>query len=421
MADPHAERFYGLGANELVFDEIVVGSGLTALGVVLGLPSQRRVLVIGGPAGGRFVYYDQTRTKACAYLGHGGLGTYWHGVIATGGQRSTTDATVQHFDRLLRHFYPNTDVSERSGKPWLFVPWRPIRPKAEWRRLAAERDRLVFHHEIVSRFTPETDEVSVHTAKAIYRGARVWVCAGALHSPALLERSLGARVSRPFISDHVFCYLGQIDRSRTDVAPSRVERTRDGVWFEGRYDLKDRALYTLRPARFTFSRLDHGIEQRSAFGRPTGNGLRNIVRGTSLGLLAEALYNRSGLFPNARVQSVYAQVEVPDAHQFSSHDGQLTTRRDAVQAVVDDVRASPPFVGMLKSKRPDLFIPSTHLHHSVDVGALLRMGVNEPGSRVQVVDASVMRDIGPNHHSFKLMVSGFQRAQALTQGSPTCC
>jgi hypothetical protein len=400
-----------------MFDEIVVGSGLAALGVVLGLPANRRVLVIGGPTGGRFVYYDQTRNKACAYLGHGGLGSYWHGVISTGGQQNVAGVTHEHFDRVLRHFYPNTDISERLGKPWLFVPWRPVRPKAEWHRLQAKRSgRLVIVREIVSRFASGNNEVAVHTAGSIYRGERVWVCAGALHSPALLDRSLDAQVSRPFVSDHVFCYLGQIDRSRTGVAPPRVQRTRDGVWFEGRHDQKDRALYMLRPARFTFSRLDHGMEQRSAFGRPTGNGLRNIVRGASWGLFAEALYNRSGLFPNARVQSVYAQINVPDAHRLHSSEGQLSTRRDAIQSVVDDVRDSPPFRGMLTSKRPDLFIPSTHLHHSVDVDALMRADVNGPASRVQVVDASVMRDIGPDHHSFKVMVSGFQRAQALTGG-----
>jgi hypothetical protein len=70
---------------------------------------------------------------------------------------------------------------------------------------------------------------------------------------------------------------------------------------------------------------------------------------------------------------------------------------------------------MQASRRPDIFLPSIHLHHSVDVQALTRAGVNEPHSKVQVVDASVLRDIGPDHHSFKLMVGGFRRAQLLTQ------
>jgi hypothetical protein len=402
----------------VIFDDIVVGSGLGALGVVLGLPANRRILVIGGPIAGRFNYYDHTRTKVCAYIGHGGLGTYWHGVISTGGAQNFVGARAGYFQQLARHFYPHTDMSERLGKPWLFVPWRPVRPNAEWARLKAQRcDRLTFLHDVVSHFVQRSDGVSVHTAASSHRGLRVWICAGALHSPALLERSLNARVARPFVSDHVLCYLGKIDRYRTRVEPPKVERTRDGLWFEGRYDDQVRALHTRRPARFAFRRLDHGIERRRAFGRPTGNRLGSIVRGASLGLIAEALYNRTGLFRDARVQSVYAQVNVPDAHEFRSSDAQLTMRRDVIRALVDDVRANPLWTDMQKSERPDIFIPSTHLHHSVDSEALAREGVGGPESRVQVVDASTLCDAGPDHHTFKLMASAFERAQQVCHGS----
>jgi hypothetical protein len=34
---------------------------------------------------------------------------------------------------------------------------------------------------------------------------------------------------------------------------------------------------------------------------------------------------------------------------------------------------------------------------------------------VQVVDASVLRNVGPDHHSFKLIAAGFERAQNLLQ------
>ena len=249
----------------MTFDEIVVGSGLAALGVVLGIPASRRILVIGGPADGRFVYYDPSRIKPSAYLGHGGLGKYWHGVIPTGSYGDqVAGASAADFISLMRRFYPHTRIAERLGKPWFFVPWRPLRPSAEWRRLQAERgDHLVLLHDVVSRFEPGNHEVSVYTAGSKHRGKRLWVCAGALHTPALLDRSLNRRVSRQFISDHVFCYLGRIDRSESDVAAPRVQRTRDGVWFEGRYDEGSRALYTLRPARFGFSRLDYGIVRRS--------------------------------------------------------------------------------------------------------------------------------------------------------------
>jgi hypothetical protein len=400
----------------VIFDEIIVGSGLAALGVVIGLPVNRRILVIGGPIAGQFNYYDQAHTKVSAYIGHGGLGTYWHGVISTGGQQNFVGANGAYFKQLLRHFYPHTDVAERLGKPWLFVPWQPVRPKAEWSRLKAERgDRLVVIHDVVSRFVPGPLDVSVQTAASTYQGQRIWICAGALHSPALLERSLNTRVARRFVSDHVLCYLGRIDRARAEVSPLAVQRTRDGLWFEGRYDDHARALYTLRPARFAFKRLDRGIEQRTTYGRPTGNGIRNIVRSASLGLFAEAFYNRSGLFGNARVQSVYAQIDVPDAYEFRSADGGLAARSNVIRALVDDVRARPIWPEMQKSQRPDLFIPSIHLHHSIDVDKLEAAGVGGLTSRVQVVDASVLRNVGPDHHSFKMMAAGFERAQHLLQ------
>jgi hypothetical protein len=203
---------------------------------------------------------------------------------------------------------------------------------------------------------------------------------------------------------------------RTGVAPPRVQRTKDGVWFEGRYDDQRRALYTLRPARFAFTRLDYGIEQRSSVRHRPGNGLHNILRRPSMGLIAEVLYNNSGLFPNARMQSVYAQITVPDAHRFRSDDSQVSVRKDVIRSIIDDVRASSVWTEhMQTSRRPDIFLPSIHLHHSVDVDALTCANVNGPTSRVQVVDASVLRDIGADHHSFKLMVGAFQRARLLTQ------
>ena len=38
--------------------------------------------------------------------------------------------------------------------------------------------------------------------------------------------------------------------------------------------------------------------------------------------------------------------------------------------------------------------------------------INLPTSRVQIVDASVLSGIGPDHHSFRMMAAAFQRAQA---------
>lgn len=398
----------------MVFDEIVIGSGLTALGLVLGLAARQRILIIGGPPVGQFSFYNGTASSPCARVGFGGLGSYWHGVIPTGGH-SYFGGTRGTFEQLFQHFYPRTPVVSRVGHPWLFVPWRPIRPEAHWDRLAAERgDCLEFRHETVERFNAGPSSVEVRTAKGTYRAKRLWVAAGALHTPGLLNRSLDTPVSRQVVSDHVICYLGQIDRAQADVAAPSVEHGREGIWFKGHYSEGCRALLTLRPARFAFSRLDHGIERRSAFSLPAAGALSKVLRGRSFGLFAEALYNRAGLFPNARMQSVYAQVLVPDAYRFGGGERALIAQHDVIQDYVDAVRSRPPFPAMTMSQRPDIYLPGTHLHHSVDTERLADLGVNTPTSNVQVLDASVLQGIGPEHHSFKLMTAAFHQAQTLT-------
>lgn len=397
------------------FDDIVIGSGLSALGVVLGLPRERRVLVLGGPAIGHSQHYDLGGRVPCAHLGHGGLGNYWHGVIPTGSVAPGEETA--EFVELFRYFYPDDDLADRLGKHWLFVPWRAIRPPRVWLRLMVQRgDRLRIAHEAVSRFAVEERRVTVHTDAGVHSGQRVWVCAGALHSPRLLDRSLEARVSRPTVSDHVICYIGQFDRHAPGAgALPRVQRTRGGVWFEA--SRTETALCTLRPAHFGFRRLDYGIEQRSVFGLPTGSLIRKLLRRASPGLLAEALYNRAGLLQNARTQSVYAQIVVPDAHWLREGEPPLVARAEVVQAVVRGARAACLRPHWTASRRPEIFIPAIHLHHSVDVPALRAAGANTPDARVQVVDASVHEAIGPEHHSFRVMAAACAAARRSELGN----
>lgn len=392
------------------FDDIVIGSGLAALGVVLGLAPTRRVLVLAGPRAGRAQYYDATQSVLCSRVGLGGLGSYWHGVIPTG---SVMAAHQNEFAAVFRRFYAHTDVTARLGEPWLFVPWRPIRPIREWRRLHRERGgKLSLALDLASHVIVEDRGVTVVGQNVRYRAARVWLCAGALHTPFLLDRALGATVSRPTVSDHVICYLGQVEYS-PDVAP-RVERTRDGVWFSARYAASGRSLCTLRPAQFAFKTLDAGIEKRAIFGLPTGSIIARLLRAASPGLFAEALYNRTGVTVGARVLSAYAQIPVPDAHWLTEGETPLQMRSDSIQAEITAARASPPWPNLRPSARPRMFIPAIHLHHSVDLPKLTAAGVNLPMASVQVADASVYSGVDPSHHSFRVLVAAARRARELS-------
>lgn len=399
------------------FDEIVVGSGLVALAAVLGIDARCRVLVIGGSSRAQSVYYDASRTAPCAHLGLGGLGNYWHGVIPTGARPSFADAA--DFAGLFRYFYPRTNVYSRLGAPWLFVPWRPIRPQRQWPRLQRARaGRVSIVAESALSFDVGDAGVTVSTDGAVYRGKRLWICAGVLHTPQLLECSLGLQLARSTVSDHVICYLGQVDRrSHTSTPVPVVERTRDGIWFEASYNDAGTALLTRKPARFAFARLDYGIEQRAVFGLPTGGAIAKIARGGSPGLVAEALYNRAGLFVAAAVQSVYAQIVVPDAYRLGGPQALLEIRPEVIRAATDRVRQELQWPQLIKSQRPDLFVPGIHLHGSVHEHALTALGVNTPAARVHVLDASVRSAIGPEHHTFKVMSAAVARTRNLSGAS----
>jgi hypothetical protein len=383
------------------FDDVVIGSGLAALGAALGLGADRRVLVLGGSAQGAYAYYDARRTVPCSFLGFGGLGNDWHGVIPTGMNPHLGITSREDFAALFRYFYPNTEVRERLGTAGLFVPWRPIRPAREWRRLQeARKDRLVVLRLRAGGVEAVTDDASA------FRCRRAWVAAGALHTPGLLARSFGAGLHRKLVSDHVLCYIGQVDGE----APPRITRSRDGMFIPATFSGSSEGLYTLRPARFGFRRLDHGIEQRAVFGLPTGSAIKKIVRRLSPGLLAEAFYNRFGVFAAADVYSVYGQTRASDAFGLGD-DGALVERPAAIRIATDRVRQEQPFDRLQASRRPELHIPGIHLHHSVDLEELAREGLDSPESPVQVVDASVLTDIGPEHHSFKMLYLAHRRAR----------
>jgi hypothetical protein len=403
------------------FDDLVVGSGLAALGAVMGLLSsplisrpsgrERRIGVLCGPSSNEFFYYNASRTVPCAFLGDGGLGSHWHGVIPTGWRHNFGGTDDASFAALFGQFYPQAVSRLKLGEPGFFVPWRAIRPAAELQKLANLHTdgRLTLIREAALDLNFNERGVSVSSSSGARSASRVWVAAGALHTPALLAKSLAPRAPRTLVSDHAFCYIGQVDGQ----AAPRIVRTGDGLLYPARYDVDNTALYTLRPAAFAFRRLDHGIEQRAVFGLPTGNAVAKITRRMSPGLLVEAFYNRFGFFGGTRMHSVYAQTPAIDAYELclAGADGALLRPVDGrIRSATDAARAAQPFANLRMSQRPELAIPGIHLHHTLDLKALAEAGINTPDSPVQVVDASVLTNIGPDHHSFKMMLSAHARA-----------
>ena len=392
------------------YDDIIVGSGLSATGALLGLDPGKRVLMLAGEPVGRYHYYNDSNTGPCASTACGGLGNDWHGVIPLATAATFGGYSRAQYIELFRRFYPRVDIDSLMGESLLFVPWKPIRPLSVLaeQALSRDRDHLRIEHQQAERFEARHGKVFVWTSRQECVSAqRLWLGAGPLHTPRLLERSLQTPLARGSVSDHVLCYMG-LTRSPE---PPEVRRSADGLLFPATYHPDGTALFTLRPARFNFTQLDAGIAQRAAFGMPTGRAIAKLLRRLSPGLLAEALYNRFGLFPAATHYSVYSQSRVADVYTLAP--GAPYPLQPETRKIIENhqaLDATIPWPGVARSAKPELYIPGIHLHHSVDTHALEQCGINTDQAPIQVIDASVVQDIGPDHHSFKIMTRAYAKA-----------
>lgn len=388
-------------------EHIVIGSGLSALGAVLGLAGRGRVIVLAGDSASRMSYYDQRSTVPCAQLGVGGLGNDWHGVIPVSLSEPNFGVHEESFCKLFELFYPSSDIRSFVGQSWLFVPWKPIRPWSRLQRLAAFSPKtLRLLPALASKVEIHAHSVSVSVGVETFRARQAWVAAGTLHTPRLLSASFGMDIVRKAVSDHMTFYVGQV----SGIASPRVVHKRNGIFFQVWRPNNDDALYMLRPARFKFRELDFGIEQRAVFGMPTGGAIAKILKRMSPGLLSEALFNRFGIFKGADTYSVYAQVPSRDAYKWSEGALPIQAIPGGIQLAAETARRLQPFKGLNPSKRMDIYIPGIHLHNSINRTAWSDLGLDSPESPVRVIDPSLVVDIGPEHHSFKIMVSAFQSA-----------
>lgn len=388
------------------FDDVIIGSGLSALAVASVLaPAGRKILVIGRSRRGAFAHYPGS-TMPASYSGFGGLGNFWHGVIPLGLHVLPENVSPESFYQALDEWFPDNDLRKFVGQDYLFVPKRPLRPKRLWPQLT----NVVFLKDEATRLSIRGSSISVETLLGSVSAGRAWLAAGALETPTLLQNSRILADKERTVSDHVIGYVGQISEGPDSRELSgEIRRLRQGVLFPCRYDPAILALYTIRPAMFDFAPLDRGFEKRAVFGLPVSKAAAAIARRMSPGLMTEALFNKTGRSLNAAQYSVYLQTLVSDAYTLSR--GRLDVGNpSAFQESLRAARAIPPFMALRPSQRPDLYLPGIHLHGSI-LPAEVDQVEREGKCRIHIADASRLRAIGPEHHSFKLMVAAREQAK----------
>ncbi len=395
------------------YDDIIIGSGLSALAVALGLRRQgRRILVIAGADTG-FSHYPGANVPA-ARGGRGGMGGFWHGVIPLSLHHRPDGVDDDSWSRLARHFYPSAALSDHIGREQYFVPRRPIRPADHFAKLAAQGEIEIADID-AARVEPERGGLHrVAAAEQSFAARQLWLCAGALATPALLARSglIAGGVRK--VSDHIIGYAGQIAADETsENMMATVRRDREGVFFPFRFGGAYSHFFTLRPARFDFAKIDVGIAKRAVFGLPTNRIVSGLLGNVSPGLIAEAFYNKFGLFARAARYSAYFQTLATDAYLLEEDGRLLLNPGRAVADAIEAASAAVPFANIERTRQPELYIPGIHLHGSLTRSECEYFGSERELRSIHLVDAAALRDIGPEHHSFAMMAAAFRRAVAV--------
>lgn len=397
----------------MVFDDAIIGSGLSGLGVALGLAGKGRriVCIAGDPLASLRTYPDSPIPSA--FSAPGGLGNYWHGVIPlspTGRGFERLDHAV--FAELLAHFYPSVD-QDALGSDSLLVPLRPIRPARHVEKLAAADGLFSIVRDTVVRVEETNGRWRLRYRSGEIVARQVWLAAGAIDTPLLLMASGLATKRERKVSDHIIGYAGLTRSADAQPVMDRpIIRFGGGMIIPCTYSKARDYLYMLRPARFDFAGLDVGIEKRAVFGLPTSKILAGLAGRSSPGLIAEATFNRFGFGRNAPVQSVNFITDAKDIYQLTPA-GELSGGHPAqTAAAVTRACESYPLSRLRETKRPDLMIPGIHFHDSLDDGEKRQFSQFSPSSRLKVVDASALSAIGPDHHSFKMLALAYQAARA---------
>jgi len=398
-------------------DDIIIGAGLTGLAVVVGLDPARKVVVFTGQDGQGLRSYPGTQTPY-AHFGPGGLGAYWHGVIPLCDRTSLVEDR-DAFARLFSHFYPSSRIRPEGRANRLFVPWFPIRPTKELAALKEKRPNLTTVDASATRIRSEAGGFVVEAGGSETRASRLWLAAGAVSTPKLLETLTGkTSTDSRMISDHIIGYAGQIPASAAvkDIMRS-IRRDLAGLDIPAFYNERGDILYTIRPAMFDFATLDKGFEKRAVFGLPLSRGLAGLQGRVSPGLIAEALFNKAAIGRKAKAYSVYYQAAVPGLYALDRQSA-LTgpVDQDAIRVLGVRAQQEAPFANLMPSHHPERYLPGIHMHGSLDTTELKDLMTLENDAHVlHVVDSSAMSVIGPEHHSFRVMARAYSMARSLSQ------
>jgi hypothetical protein len=296
------------------FDHLVLGCGMTALGVIQALRESKKSINWGiiSPLKDckKILYEINNKRRLAPYAsGFGGASSKWHGVISYPFNWEIAKELEFHqsFQKLLTRFYPRFTAFEKIVSGYSYIPFRPIRP------LMRVSESVI--DDYIVKVEHEADIVVLHGVSRKYRTRKLWICAGPEETFRLLVQS-GLASQECTMDEHMVGYMAQANRSQISLLENEpsVIYTNSGH-LKRHYKIgSDRQLYlTLRPAVSKFEDLRYAQAYRGFFSDSSISIVKKLMTKFNVGLFSEAMYNKFGIEFPARKYNLVGHVDLPGA------------------------------------------------------------------------------------------------------------
>lgn len=377
----------------LKYDNVVIGDGLSALGVVerlLKLNNLKNTIVIS--AGKK---HDSTpKSNVNDFVLEGGIGGNsgrWHGVIS-----ENTIKNDERFEHAFLNVYPERKLYFREG--YSFIPLRPLRPRKKLSKFTRIREEKV-----LSIIRDTDQELRIITDINEYKSNFIHLCTGSFATLGILYNSnlLSKEKSGFQISDHMVGYFGQIQLNEKS-RKLGIRRGKFGYW--KRFDEikleSGRSLFvSLRPAYAGFKNLKVASEYREVFSVSSGKVVSNIIKKFNFALILEAVFNKFGVvFFRTRTFNIVGHITVDNAYRYDPKIGVVKSEEVIVFSNAEKEELIKYFQNMYK-------VEQIHILSKVKVSPGMHYNsVDLDTKEVQVYSSLSLGNDRASHFSFDLYV-----------------
>jgi hypothetical protein len=406
------------------YDHVIVGMGISALGVLEALCKNESldVLVVDYNDNEDDYYYFDFLKRKFGKSGNGGNSDLWHGVVSKLKYQSN-EYYDKYFDYFLKLYYPEISSSELNTKS--FIPHRPMRPK---KIISTKfKDKCNFYNSKLLKFEYSEGGTILYFSNAKLKTGKLWMCAGVQGTLKVLNESKCLSRRKYYIDEHFVGYFGQIKtlgRTYLDtVTYCDSGHLKEFITIKESHGL---SMYlNVRPAHFGFKNINYAAKFRGFFGRKSSSIVVGLLYKLNPGLILEAMYNKFGLTLPASLFNVVGHVEIIKSLVYDVPSGTFSYSQNRLNISTFDAKnLFNAFGNRFILSNPVDLSPGLHLMNINDSfmidyidDDLLSAGIS--GKGIYICSGISLKTRSPEHPSFSLLVYSYMKAMSVIRREST--